>query len=82
MGLFRESDILMVVTGPRWSLMAVTASGHRPGIQLGSASIRGYLGGYFLAVFYQSWLQRVVESQKLFSSRQRQGFSRLATKCR
>lgn len=30
MGLFRKSGILMAVTSPKWSLMVVTAPGHRP----------------------------------------------------
>ena len=46
MGLFRESGILMVVSSPKWSLMAVTASGHRLGIHLGSTPNRGYQNGY------------------------------------
>ena len=29
MGLFRKLGILMVVTSPKWSLMAVTAPGQR-----------------------------------------------------
>lgn len=46
MGLFRKLGIVMVVTSTKWSLMAVTAPGHRHHIQLGSATICGYLIGY------------------------------------
>lgn len=49
MGLFRKLGILMIVTWSKWSLMTVTASGHHPGIHIRSASIRGYLDGYWQA---------------------------------
>lgn len=42
MGVFHESGILMVVTGPEKLLMTLTAPGHRQGFHIGSASIRGY----------------------------------------
>lgn len=45
-GVVSQIGHLVAVNSTKWSLIVVTASGHRPGIHLVSASIRGYLNGY------------------------------------